>query len=108
MVFPDLNNRAIKDLLPGIHARTFWGDQMLMAVVDLDPLAIVPPHRHPHEQCGVILQGDLEFNIAGEVRMLHAGDLYLIPGGIEHSVIAGAESARVLDIFSPVREEYKY
>ena len=108
MYFPDQDHRAFKDLLAGVHARTFWGEQMLLAVVDLDAQAIVPSHAHPHEQGGVVLLGELEFTIAGETRLLHPGDLYLIPGGTEHSVKVGPHAARVLDIFSPLREEYKY
>ena len=108
MYYPDLNNRATKDLLPGIHARTFWGEKMLLAIVDLEANAVIPAHRHPHEQCGVVLKGELTFTIAGEVRTLHPGDPYVIPGDVEHSVTVGAEAAQVMDVFSPVREEYKY
>ena len=108
MYYPDLPHRTVKDLLPGIHARTFWGEKMLLAVVDLDANAVIPPHKHPHEQCGVVLKGELTFSIAGEVRTLHPGDPYVIPGDVEHNVIVGAEAAQVMDVFSPVREEYKY
>jgi hypothetical protein len=34
--------------------------------------------------------------------------MFIIPGGVVHSVRVGATPARALDIFSPVREEYKY
>jgi quercetin dioxygenase-like cupin family protein len=108
MYYPDIINRAVKDLLPGIRARTFWGEEMLLAMVDMDANVVIPAHKHPHEQCGVVLQGELTFTIAGEVRTLHPGDPYVIPGGVEHSVVVGAEPARVMDVFSPVREEYKY
>lgn len=108
MYFPDVNSRQAKNLLAGINARTFWGEKIMLAVVDLDAQAIIPNHSHPHEQGGVVLAGELEFTIAGETRLLHPGDLYLIPGSVEHSVVVGPQAARVLDIFSPVREEYKY
>lgn len=108
MFFPDLNNRTMKTLLPGIQARTFWAEKMLLAIVDLDAKAIIPSHSHPHEQCGVVLNGQLQFTIAGEVGNLGPGAPYVIPGGVEHSVIVGDEPAQVMDVFSPVREEYKY
>ena len=103
---PDIRQK--KDLLTGVAARTFWGENMLLAIVDLAANAIIPPHAHPHEQGGIVLHGELEFNINGEVRKLHPGDLYIIPGGVEHGVHVGAEPAKVMDIFSPAREEYKY
>jgi unsaturated pyranuronate lyase len=106
--FHDPDMRAFKDLAPGVHARTFWGERMLMALVDLDANAIIPTHSHPHEQVGIVIKGEPEFTIAGEVKKLKPGDMYVIPGGVGHSVIVGLEPAQVLDVFSPVREEYKY
>ncbi len=108
MYFPDLEGRPAKELAPGVQARTFWGDKMLMAVVDLAPGAVVPPHHHPHEQSGVVIAGEVEFTIGGETKVLRAGDAYLIPGDVPHGVTTGPAGAKVMDIFSPVREEYKY
>ena len=108
MYFHDPEIRAQKELLAGVRARTFWGENMLLAIVDLDADAVIPTHSHPHEQGGIVLQGEMEFTIAGETRQVKPGDVYIIPGGVEHSVKVGPQPTRVLDIFSPVREEYKY
>lgn len=108
MAYYNPQSREVKKLLEGIHARTFWGEHLMLVIVDLDAGAIIPAHSHPHEQGGIVLQGELEFDTAGEKRRLQPGDLYIIPGGVEHSVKVGDQPARVLDIFHPVREEYKY
>lgn len=108
MYFPDLEERAAKELAPGVLARTFWGDQMLMAMVDLAPGAVVPAHHHPHEQSGVVIEGEVEFTIGDETRVLRTGGVYLIPGDTPHGVTTGPAGAKVMDIFSPVREEYKF
>jgi len=108
MPFFDLENRTRKSVVPGIDIRTFWGDEMLLSVADLEPGAVLPPHSHPHEQGGVILSGELTLTIGDETRVLHVGDMYIAPGGVEHSGVAGLEGCVALDIFSPVREEYKY
>jgi len=105
--FCDLENRETKEIAPGVRLRSFWGDRMLAAVVDLDPQAVVPMHSHPHEQAGTVLSGALELTIDDETRWLAPGDVYLIPGGVEHSAQTGDAPTRVLDVFSPVREEYK-
>jgi quercetin dioxygenase-like cupin family protein len=102
------SDRDYKELLEGVNARTFWGENLLLAVVDLDAFAVVPSHSHPHEQGGIVLQGELQFTIAGETRDLMSGDIYIIPSGVDHSVIVGDTPAKILDIFSPVRKEYKY
>jgi len=108
MFFPNLDEIPSRELMPGIVARTFWGDQMLCAIVDLAANSNLPLHSHPHEQAGVVLQGELELTVAGETKLLVPGDTYLVPGNVEHSARTGNMPTRVMDIFSPVREEYKH
>ena len=108
MYFYNPSERQPKELLPGIVARTFWGEQMLIAVVELEPHTQLPAHSHPHEQVGIIIEGDLEFTVAGEVRRLKPGDVYVIPGNVEHAARTFEQPVKVMDVFSPVREEYKY
>lgn len=106
--FCDLENREAKEVLSGMNIRTFWGNEMLISIVDIEPHAVVPNHSHPHEQTGTIMSGELEMTIGGETRLLKSGDTYIIPGDVEHSAQASDAPARVLDVFSPVREEYQY
>ena len=108
MYFHDTKLRASKNPLPGMSIRTFWGEKLLLALVDLEANTILPAHSHPHEQISYILEGELEFEIAGEKRVLKAGDIAVIPGGVEHSVIVGSSPVKVLDTFSPTREDFKY
>ena len=106
--FCDLEKREAKQTAPGVDIRTFWGNEMLLSIVDLDANTATPIHSHPHEQAGTVISGELEMNINGEKRWLKPGDTYIIPGGIEHGGRTGDTLARVLDIFSPVREDYQY
>ena len=108
MAFHNPADRTPKELFPGALARTFWGEQLLLSYLDLAPGSFVPPHSHPHEQAGIVLSGELEFIIGDETRMVKTGEIFIVPGGVEHSVKVGDAPARVLDIFSPVREEYKW
>ena len=108
MYFHDLSEREPKELLPGIIARTFWGQKMLAAVVDLNPETVLPMHSHPHEQLGVVIEGEIELTIGSEVKTLKPGEVYLIPGDVEHGAKTFAHPVKVMDVFSPVREEYKY
>ncbi len=79
----------------------------MLVLVSFDTNAVVPNHHHPHEQAGQVLEGTVAFEIGDEVKVLGPGDIYLIPGNIPHSARAVNGTARVLDIFHPVREEYK-
>lgn len=108
MPFFSTNTRVPKEILPGATIQTFWGDNTLLSMVKIEPMIEVPLHTHPHEQSGIILEGSLEMGIDGNVQVLHPGDMYIIPGEVEHYARGLEAGASVLDIFSPVREEYKY
>jgi quercetin dioxygenase-like cupin family protein len=106
--FCDLENREAKEVAPGVQIRTFWGNEMLLSMVDFAANAVVPAHSHPHEQAGTGISGEFELTIGGESRWIRQGDTYIIPGGVEHSGRTGDTPARALDVFSPVREDYQY
>ncbi|MAQ12441.1 MAG: cupin domain-containing protein [Chloroflexota bacterium] len=106
--FIDAASREPLELVPGARTRTFWGEQMLFSLVEVDADSEVPLHTHPHEQGGIIVEGELEMGVDGEVKLLKPGDMYIIPGNVEHYARAYTTKAKALDIFSPVREEFKY
>jgi len=106
--FCDLENREAKEIVPGVRIRTFWKDRMLLSMVDLDADAVVPMHSHPQEQCGAVVSGKFELTIDGDTRWLDPGEAYMIPGGVEHGGRTGDAPAKILDVFSPVREDYQY
>jgi quercetin dioxygenase-like cupin family protein len=96
-----------RDLFPGVQARIVWGTGIMLSLVELEPRAVVAEHEHPHEQMGLIIEGRAEFTVGGERRVLGPGEMYQIPGGVRHSVLALDEPVTVLDVFHPPREEYK-
>jgi mannose-6-phosphate isomerase-like protein (cupin superfamily) len=108
MPFFDIPATAPQSLAPGITIRTAWGDRIMLSFLDFEHEgAAVPLHHHQHEQMGMGLTGEFRLVIAGEERIIRAGDVYLIPSDVEHSATAVGGPARALDIFSPPREEYK-
>ena len=79
----------------------------MLSLAELDPDTILPPHSHPHEQSTYVLEGELLFEVGGETRLIKAGELAIIPGGVEHHVTVGSAGAKVIDVFVPVREDLK-
>jgi len=106
MSFNDVENREWNDLISGVHARTFWGDKMMVCHIALDEGAVVPLHSHPHEQGGTVIEGEIEFTIDSESKILHPGDSYVIKGNVKHGATANT-ACKLFEIFSPVLEEYK-
>jgi quercetin dioxygenase-like cupin family protein len=94
-------------IFPGVRIRTCAAEKVMMSLVDIEPHAVVEEHSHPHEQVGMVLEGRARFLIGGEEKTLGPGDQYRIPGGVRHKVIGLEEPCRALDIFCPVREDYR-
>ncbi len=106
-MFINTGNLPQRELANGVTADVAWGEKLMLSFVKLNPDATVPPHSHPHEQMALVLSGELEVTIANESRLLKEGDVFLVPSGVEHSVKNLKSQTRVLDIFSPPREDLK-
>ena len=79
----------------------------MLSVVTLAPHAEGKMHHHPEEQWGVLLEGSAVRMQGGEEIAVSKGDFWRTPGNVPHTMRAGPEGARVLDIFSPPRPEYR-
>jgi quercetin dioxygenase-like cupin family protein len=95
------------ELAPGAIAKALFGEHGMLNVVELEPGAEVPVHSHPHEQLGLILTGSMTMMVDGVGHECGPMDAYALPGGVEHGATAGPEGATVLDVFVPVREDYR-
>lgn len=103
----DLDQGIQRELGPGLATRIFVGDQAMLSVVTIGPNCEGQIHSHPQEQWGVMLEGDAVRIQDGVEHPVKTGDFWRTPGGVSHGIRAGASGARILDIFSPPREEYK-
>lgn len=106
MPFIDINDVQPLEVLPGCRLRTPYGQNLMLSYLEMDEGAVVPLHHHPHEQGGMLLKGRMELTIGEEVRICEAGSMFLIPPNTPHKAVAVDGPAVVLDVFSPVREDY--
>ena len=79
---------------------------MMLSLVEFDPGAVVESHSHPHEQVGLLVEGELTFTIGDHQETVQPGDMWRIPGGVVHSAVAGDQPVKALDVFHPIREDY--
>jgi Uncharacterized conserved protein, contains double-stranded beta-helix domain len=63
-------------------------------------------HSHPHHQLVYIVRGALRVEVGEETFDVFAGDSFVVDGGVEHQA-AALETSEVLDVFTPVREDYQ-
>jgi quercetin dioxygenase-like cupin family protein len=106
MGFIDLASIPPISPVPGCTLRTPHGTHLMLSYLEMDDGAEVPLHHHPHEQGGILLRGKLQLTIGDETRVVSAGSLFLIPPNTPHRAVAIDGPATVLDVFSPVREDY--
>jgi quercetin dioxygenase-like cupin family protein len=104
--------QAVSKLKPariwdGVLARVVNGERVTIGFVDIDPDVQVPEHRHENEQVGFVQRGSVTMVIAGQSRELRVGETYTIASQVPHSAKAGSAGASVVDVFAPVREEWK-
>lgn len=78
----------------------------MLTFLDFRPRAVIPAHKHPHEQITYVLKGSLKFNLAGKVRVLKAGQGVVVPANQMHSAQVSGQPARVLDGWYPIRKDY--
>jgi quercetin dioxygenase-like cupin family protein len=101
------SDRSTHQIFPGVQIHTAAGDRLMLSLVEFEPHAVVPAHSHPHEQMGLLLEGEMTFIIGDERHVLQPGQMWRIPGGVVHSAIAGAAPVKALDVFHPVRDDYR-
>jgi quercetin dioxygenase-like cupin family protein len=106
MPFIDLKKIPTISPVPGCRMRTPHGEHLMLSYLEMDPGAEVPLHHHPHEQGGILLEGRLALTIGDETRIVEPGSMFLIPPNVPHRAVALDGPVRVLDVFSPVREDY--
>lgn len=94
------------EVCPGITRRTLVsGEQMYQMKAILAAGSRMPEHRHPQEQIVHILAGRMRLIVEGKAHELATGDSYYLASNVPHGVET-LEATRVLDTFSPPRDDY--
>lgn len=102
----DLKQLTPREIFPGFQGRFIHSASMTFAYWEITEGSHVPVHSHPHEQVVNMLEGILEITVSGEIHRLTSGQVLVIPSQAIHSGKA-LTPCRVLDVFSPVREDYQ-
>jgi quercetin dioxygenase-like cupin family protein len=84
-------------------------DNLMMAVIDFNdgPTSQPdPPHSHPHEQVSYVASGEINFFLDNAPVRLGPGDMFTVPPNVPHAVQLLSDDVRLIDAFSPIREEF--
>ncbi len=106
MKFENMPSEQVKE---GVERRTVYTDHLMIVIVDFSggPKAEPdPPHAHPHEQVTYVAEGQILFFLEGQPQHLCAGDVFTVPSGKMHTIQLLSEKARLVDSFTPIREDF--
>ncbi len=95
----------VEQLTAQIGRQMLHTETMTVARIHLTAGAVVPSHSHENEQVANVIQGRLRFVVGDEEIVVGTGESLALPANVPHEVEA-LEDSLVLDVFSPVREDW--
>jgi len=88
---------------PGVKRKIFEpGASIMMMEVHFEQDAVGYIHSHPHEQFSYCLEGELEFKVGDDIKVIKQGETIFIPSGVEHGCRA-LKPSKLIDAFTPLR-----
>ncbi len=88
---------------PGLKFMPVLGENVMVSFVRYEPDTEAPLHWHEEEQIAFVLEGELEFEVAGEVRILRPGEAVVIPANVPHGARTREGPCLQVDVFQPPR-----
>lgn len=96
----------VEQIGEGIERQMIVGDQLMVCRLRFAPHVDTPAHDHPHEQITIVERGRVRFRIGDQERIVQAGDILHFPSGCWHGATMLDEEVVLIDIFTPVREDF--
>jgi quercetin dioxygenase-like cupin family protein len=102
----DWSSIPVERIATGIDRQMIWGDRLMVCRLRFDPRVVTAVHSHPHEQITLVERGRVRFSVNGDDRIVSTGEVLYFPSGIAHGATMLDEEVVLIDIFSPVREDF--
>lgn len=102
----DWSRIPVERVAEGISRQMIYGDRLMVCRLTIAARTVTPVHSHVHEQITLVERGSADFFVAGERKTARAGDLLLFPSNIRHGATMLDEEVILIDIFSPLREDF--
>ncbi|HEX5188019.1 MAG TPA: cupin domain-containing protein [Streptosporangiaceae bacterium] len=102
--YVNLDSISPVEFVPGLGFRPVLGQRAMTNFVSFAPGAVAPQHVHEEEQIVVILEGEMVFDLDGDVRTMRKGDVAVIPAWVPHGAWTVDTHCEELDVFCPPRQ----
>ena len=103
------NEAAHQTIAPGRERYLAHTENLMMVVIDFTDGPHEQPdphHSHPHEQVTYVAEGELLFFLGDVSYKLSAGDMITVPADMPHTIQLLTSKVRLVDTFSPIREDF--
>jgi quercetin dioxygenase-like cupin family protein len=91
------------EFVSGLEFRPVIGERMLVSFARYRPHTDAPTHAHEEEQTTFVLEGEFEFDLDGDVRIMRPGMAVHVPPGVPHGARTVDSPCYEVDVFSPPR-----
>ena len=102
----DWSKVASEQIADGIKRQMVVGKNVMVCRFSFDPFVVTDVHSHPHEQITLVATGRVNFAVDGKSVIATAGDVLYFPSNLEHGATMLEEEVVLIDIFSPIREDF--
>jgi quercetin dioxygenase-like cupin family protein len=102
--FVDVDAIESVEMVPGLGFRPVLGEHTMLNFVTFEENTEAPKHVHVEEQIVLVLEGEFEFEIDGDVRTMRQGDVAVVPPWVPHGAHTTNTRCREVDVFNPPRE----
>jgi len=96
----------VERVADGIERQMIVGARLMVCRLRFHPHVATPAHSHPHEQVTLVEKGRVRFTIGDETRIAQPGDVLHFAPGVVHGATMLNEEVVLIDIFSPIREDF--
>jgi quercetin dioxygenase-like cupin family protein len=92
------------EVVPGLTFQPILGDQLMANFVHFKPNTVAPLHWHVEEQISLVLEGEFEFEVGSQKKIVKRGEAILIPPNVPHAARTYDSTCLEMDIFNPPRQ----
>jgi len=103
---PDWAKIPVEHIAEGTDRQMIWGERLTLCRLRFAPHIVTPVHTHHHEQMTIVERGRVLFTVGKEQRVVSAGEVLHFPPHTPHGATMLDEEVVLIDIFSPVREDF--
>lgn len=106
-VFHQFAGITAREIAPGFFSKLIHTDTNTINFIEVKAGCALPIHTHVHQQLSFVLEGEFELTVNGDPQILNPGLFAVIPSNAPHGGRAITD-CKLIDIFSPLREDYRF